>query len=524
MNLIDNISPFATPHLTPPASPAKASFSSPPIHRPELRLKKLNLGGGHSSVTTSNVEEEVKDAMQDSPVLMRFHSPPARTDYPHQMSLPAASSSSTSSPTTPRRPTSTSTSASTSLSLGSPTSYRSDPYPNRNSNSYPNFDPHQRARPVSLQFPPRTFSGQAPPRGRTPQVRRARRRSYEKQVGRDSWDSARGSIIEVDETEDEQERGQSLNQDQEHEFNRRKSVMMGRSTTSGTGVKAGVGTGMGMGPRRTAPLTLVERHAELLSEIAKKETMVNEMRQELAHQESELSDLKKRWESIVSRSAMMSTTTSVPSTSSNWMSSSDRHSGAHPPFGKSSQDRDHSQDDGEGLSVGEMINPSVAIEGGKKLLGQLMGSISLGGQSEPQLQPQRQPQLDGDGSTDRNKPARAVRTTSARTVSLIAGTGSGSSAGRFPLSSASSTSKGKETQTQARAQQARPSMEVMGRRGSAASSTTTRSDSSQNQFRMDERSADHEGLNGLGFGQALEGMVDPGGWTKKWGDVMSNPQ
>jgi hypothetical protein len=53
MNLIDNISPFATPHLTPPASPAKASFSSPPIHRPELRLKKLNLGGGHSSVTTS---------------------------------------------------------------------------------------------------------------------------------------------------------------------------------------------------------------------------------------------------------------------------------------------------------------------------------------------------------------------------------------------------------------------------------------------------------------------------------------
>lgn len=55
--------------------------------------------------------------------------------------------------------------------------------------------------------------------------------------------------------------------------------MMGRNTASGTGVKAGVGTGMGMGPRRTAPLTLVERHAGLLSEIAKKETMVNEMRQ-----------------------------------------------------------------------------------------------------------------------------------------------------------------------------------------------------------------------------------------------------
>lgn len=229
----------------------------------------------------------------------------------------------------------------------------------------------------------------------------------------------------------------------------------------------------------------------------------------------------------MSRSAMMSTTTSVPSTSSSWMSASERHSGAHPPFGKPSQDRDPYQDDGEGLSVGEMINPSVAIEGGKKLLGQLMGSISLGGQPEPQLRQQRQPQLDSDGSTDRNRPASAARTSSARTVSLIAGTGSGSSGGRFPLSSASSTSKGKETQTQARAQQARPSMEVMGRRGSAASSTTTRSDStaqSQNQFRMDEESADHEGLNGLGFGQAFEGMVDAGGWTKKWGDVMSNPQ
>jgi hypothetical protein len=223
----------------------------------------------------------------------------------------------------------------------------------------------------------------------------------------------------------------------------------------------------------------------------------------------------------------MSTTTSVPSTSSSWMSSSDRHSGAHPPFGKSSQDRDHSQDDGEGLSVGEMINPSVAVEGGKKLLGQLMGSISLGGQSESQLQPQRQPELDGDRSTDRNRPARAARTTSARTVSLIAGTGSGIGGGRFPLSSASSTSRGKETEIQARDQQSRPSIDVTGRRGSAASNTTTRSDStshSQTQSRMDEETADHEGLNGLGFGHALEGMIDAGGWTKKWGDVMSNPQ
>jgi hypothetical protein len=229
----------------------------------------------------------------------------------------------------------------------------------------------------------------------------------------------------------------------------------------------------------------------------------------------------------VSRSAMMSTTTSVPSSSSSWMSSSDRHSGAHPPFGKPSGDGDHSQDDSEGLSVGEMINPSVAIEGGKKLLGQLMGSISLGGPSEPQLQQQRQPELDGDGSTDRNRPTRAARTTSARTVSLIAGTGSGSGGGRFPLSSASSTSRGKGTQVQAMQQQSRPSMDVMGRRGSAASNTTMRSDStshSQAQSRTDEDSADHEGLNGLGFGQALEGMVDPGGWTKKWGDVMSNPQ
>ena len=95
--------------------------------------------------------------------------------------------------------------------------------------------------------------------------------------------------MEVDEFEDEQGRGESLNQDQdariadfrsrEEESNRRKSLMMERNITSGIGMRAGVGMGMGMGPRRTAPLTLVERHAGLLSEIAKKETMVNEMRQ-----------------------------------------------------------------------------------------------------------------------------------------------------------------------------------------------------------------------------------------------------
>jgi hypothetical protein len=151
-----------------------------------------------------------------------------------------------------------------------------------------------------------------------------------------------------------------------------------------------------------------------------------------------------------------------------------------------------------------MISPSVALEGGKKLLGHLIGSMNIGGSP---VEPEHRPQSDDMRGTKR-RPAR-----SARTVSLIAGTG----VGRFPLSLGS---KGTSSQP-------RPSLDLMGRRGSTISDSTTRSDStsqSRSDSPREEEEIGGEGLDGLGFGHALEGMVDQGGWTKRWGDVMSNPQ
>lgn len=164
----------------------------------------------------------MRDAMQDSPVLMRFHSP--RVDDQNQAGA--------SSPTTPRRPISSSSTKSQidpRISLGSPTSARSERFDSAR---------HQRPRPASLQFRTSPNLHGIAPRGRTPQVRRSRRRSWEK----DSLGSAR-SIIEEDERDLDENR-QKSSIDARSELDKRRSL---------------TGRGMGMGPRRTAPMTLVER-------------------------------------------------------------------------------------------------------------------------------------------------------------------------------------------------------------------------------------------------------------------------
>lgn len=187
----------------------------------------------------------------------------------------------------------------------------------------------------------------------------------------------------------------------------------------------------------------------------------------------------------------MSTTT-APSTST----SSNRHSFSHPRF---ENDEREGESSNAVASVGEMINPAVAIEGGKKLLGQLMGSINLNGSPvEPEVQKERV----GDGTTTR-RPARPTRN-----LSLIAGTG---------------VNRVRNTDVRVQVEpgnQDRPNLDSIGRRSSTASSSssTMRSDPTPRSPREEHP------LGGLGFGQALEGMVDSGGWTKKWGDVMSNPQ
>ncbi|ORY30200.1 hypothetical protein BCR39DRAFT_587990 [Naematelia encephala] len=73
--------------------------------------------------------------------------------------------------------------------------------------------------------------------------------------------------------------------------------------------------------------TLTDKHADLLVLIAQKERRVNELRQELAQQESALATLKSRWTSIVSRSrppAIAPTITSTTSASSSLSHTQDR--------------------------------------------------------------------------------------------------------------------------------------------------------------------------------------------------------
>lgn len=189
----------------------------------------------------------------------------------------------------------------------------------------------------------------------------------------------------------------------------------------------------------------------------------------------------------MSRSAMMSTTT-VPSTSA----SGSKHSFSHPRFDNDGHNQEYP---GSIASVGEMINPSIAIEGGKKFLGQLIGSMTLNVSADETETSSNQ--VEGEPPVRRPaKPARAL--------SLITGTG---------VHRVSSADKEPEARIRDR-----PSMDAVGRRSSNASTSTMRSDSTSRSIR------EEESLGGLGFGQALEDMVDTGGWTKKWGDVMSNPQ
>lgn len=53
--------------------------------------------------------------------------------------------------------------------------------------------------------------------------------------------------------------------------------------------------------RENAPLTLAEKHADLLRFIAQKEARCMELRTQLASQEEELTQLKRKWEKIVNR-------------------------------------------------------------------------------------------------------------------------------------------------------------------------------------------------------------------------------
>jgi hypothetical protein len=204
---------------------------------------------------------------------------------------------------------------------------------------------------------------------------------------------------------------------------------------------------------------------------------------ELKAQETELAILKAEWESIVSRSAMISTTSANSRTSNN-------------------------RPGDELLPSSEVpgaATATAALEGGKKLLGQLMGSIHLGTSGT------------SSDSQDMLSPKDPVN------AAVIANNVHGRRSASKTISDHSQLNRDDGR----RAGPTRGFSEQSGRNGrrtSFASDTASEEASRSIPSSMTRPRPQDEALGGLGFGQVLEGMVDPGEWTRRWGEVMSNPQ
>ena len=203
----------------------------------------------------------------------------------------------------------------------------------------------------------------------------------------------------------------------------------------------------------------------------------------LKAQETELAILKAEWESIVSRSAMISTTSASSRTSS------DRQ--------------------GDELLLSSEVpgaaTATAALEGGKKFLGQLMGSISLGvSGTSPASQ-------DLPFSKDPVNPAAAADHAQGRRSTSIP---------RFDRSRLDRDDGCTPLPARGISEQSGRKNRRMSFASDTASEEASRSISST----IPRSRPQDEALGGLGFGQVLEGMVDPGEWTRRWGEVMSNPQ
>ncbi|KAI6021209.1 hypothetical protein EDC04DRAFT_373494 [Pisolithus marmoratus] len=66
-------------------------------------------------------------------------------------------------------------------------------------------------------------------------------------------------------------------------------------------IETGRGSSEGVDAKEREPLTLVEKHADLLHFIAQKERKCLELREQLAVHENELAELKRKWERIINR-------------------------------------------------------------------------------------------------------------------------------------------------------------------------------------------------------------------------------
>jgi hypothetical protein len=162
----------------------------------------------------------------------------------------------------------------------------------------------------------------------------------------------------------------------------------------------------------------------------------------------------------------------------------------------------------DGLPTSEVpgaATATAALEGGKKLLGQLMGSINLGANgisTSSQELPALKDVAEGVAVTHNGHDRRSTSKT------------------RFDRNQSDYNESLRPVPTRGVSEQSGQKP----RRTSFASDTASEEVSRSASSATTRGRPYDEPLGGLGFGQVLEGMVDPGEWTRRWGEVMSNPQ
>ncbi|WVQ77607.1 hypothetical protein IAR50_007295 [Cryptococcus sp. DSM 104548] len=131
------------------------------------------------------------------------------------------------------------------------------------------------------------------------------------------------------------------------------------------------------------PQTFMDRHADLLRQIAEKERKVIELKQDLHQQESSLQQLKSRWITLVSRAARSPSAEKTPdlTSSSHSLSTSSTSSSLFPIEESTITTRSPEQSIGIENALSGMISqaeeylsPEV-MEGGKKFLGNLWRTV-----------------------------------------------------------------------------------------------------------------------------------------------------
>lgn len=189
--------------------------------------------------------------------------------------------------------------------------------------------------------------------------------------------------------------------------------------------------------RSNGPLTLIEKHADLLAYIAQKEREVNDARKVYERKLQELDEVKKRWEAITARQGFHSTTTpsstktghqaplpirrTASNSSTGSTGSGSLHNGILPlvlPPGNAAADITASSLHGY-VHSGQNAS-SVMVEGSRRLFGHLLDSISdltSSTTAEDVSAAEIGTSIAGEGE-ERKREKREMRT-----LSLIAGVG-----------------------------------------------------------------------------------------------------